>query len=58
MVRGERPTLTALILEMIALRHQIAVLDVAVRVVHASAFGIGCFGSCWRGGGRAGETAW
>ncbi len=26
MVRGERPTLTALILEMVALRHQIAVL--------------------------------
>jgi putative transposase len=26
-VRGERPTLTALILEMIALRHQIAVLE-------------------------------
>jgi hypothetical protein len=27
MVRGERPTLTALILEMVALRHQIAVLE-------------------------------
>jgi hypothetical protein len=27
MVRGERPTLTGLILEMIALRHQIAVLE-------------------------------
>jgi len=46
---GEPRTRTALLLESITLRHQIALLERSELVARAFAFGIGCFGSCvWR----------
>jgi len=42
---------TALVLEVIALRHQIAVLELSELVARASVLRIGCFGSCCRSGG-------
>ena len=55
---GSEPrTLAALLLESIALRHQIAVLSAAELVARAFAFGIDCFGFCSRVGGRNGATA-
>jgi hypothetical protein len=55
---SEPRTRTALLLEAIALRLQIAVLKRSGTVVHAFVFVIGCFGFCWRDGGRTGATAW
>src|SRR5689334_22612793 len=54
---GSEPrTLAALLLESIALRHQIA-SSAAQLVARAFAFGIDCFGFCSRVGGRNGATA-
>jgi hypothetical protein len=46
-----------LLLEAIALRHQIAVLERSRLDVRTSVVLIGCFGSCCRAGGRNGATA-
>jgi len=55
--RSELRTCTALVLEAIALRHQIAVLERAELSDPASVVSIGCFGSCCRAGGRNGAKA-
>jgi hypothetical protein len=49
---------TALLLESIALRHQITVLKRSQPVAHAFGVLIGCFGSSCRAGGRNGVKAW
>jgi hypothetical protein len=51
--RSELRPHTALVLETIALRHQIPVLE-RNRFARASVLRIGCFGSCCRIGGGAG----
>jgi len=55
---SEPPTWTALVLEMVALRHQIAVLKRSGTRRPCFRFRDRCFGFCWRGGGRFGVTAW
>jgi len=57
-VARRTPDLTALWLEAIALRHQIAVLELAEPGAHASVALIDCFGFCCRAGGEVGAKAW
>jgi hypothetical protein len=47
----------ALVLESIALRHQIAVPQRSELFAFASVLLIACFGSCYRTGGRSGVKA-
>ena len=56
--RSEPRTRTALWLEAIVLRQQIAVLERAQPGAHASVALIDCFGFCCRAGGEVGAKAW
>jgi len=58
LARSEPRTRTALLLESIALRHQIAVLERSGTRRRCFRLWIGCFGSCSRVGGPNGATAW